>query len=354
MLIPENLSGFRAAVGVEIPNDHFLARAITQQAEFAEWLDRRYERVFTSPRFVAPCERLARLRHDLSRVEGFEAADAEVQAAATMLLTPELRVLAEAEKARAADYVAILGREVDVEVRVLNESADKQEVKRIGRSIVVRLERALGIPGLQVALQVRRVRNGENDLVLNGKIEKRLVRTVRELAASNAWHSGPRFVTLGPDGVAQIVTRRSDRSVELASVELRLKAEWPRPLVVNYSGLEPLPERKRTSCALKKKIGRKQRSGDRPWVIVLDTTDSTLLDLNEIRAGAEEQFSSTSLSAVAIQRWSLGTAGWGVSAEDQYVAGYYSVVLANRKARYPLTPQELDVFCSVDRVEVNA
>lgn len=355
MEIPNDYSGFRAGIGAEVPSDHFVAKAVTRQPDFARWLDERYERVFSSGRFEAADARLARLRHDLARPDGFMAADAEVQSAATLLLTDGLRVVAPEELARSSDYVAVFDREIDVEVRVVQENQRDQEADRVSKSIEARLRRAVTAPELMISIQVRRTRVG-NRLVVDGRAEKALAREVTRAVAGGDWRSQPVGVTVRPDGVAERVTRRTGRSQELAYVELRHNAKFPRPWFTGFGGLQVPPEEERVYRALKKKGDRKQRRGDRPWVVVLDTTDSMLLELEEIKRAVERRFADTqgSLAAVAVQRWSLSTPGWGVSADDQWTAGYYSVAFRNQSARHPLTEAELAMFMASSRVEIPA
>jgi hypothetical protein len=345
----DSLAGLRAAIGC-VPSDHPLAREWAFSPDFVRAVDARYRSVFLNPRFCAHASRLDRLRRDLSSVERFAPADAEVQAAATILRVPSATIVAEAEGgARRSDYLVQHDREVEVEVRVLQDRASDEQLRAAQARLTERLESAALPPELLLTLQVVSLTTpGSETHALDGRAERALVIAVRRAADAEPWRTRPVFVTLHADGDAEVCHPLSYRDDELASVELRALPKARRARVMAYGGLQALTEADRVEAALKKKSERKQRSGERPWVVVLDASDSRLRDFAEMAEGAAKRFraSAGNLSAVVIQVLSLRalTGGIAISLDDVWASTFQSGVILNPNAKLPLTEREAELF----------
>ncbi len=258
MEIDQHFAGFRAAMGDTVPDDHFLARVIDRVPEYAKWLDRRYQRVFLNGRFEVESARRDRITRQLASTMEFAPSDAEVQAAATILRNDKARVQARAEAtARAADYLVVLEREIDVEVRLLREDEGEREVDAVLGSIQKRLEAAALPSDLLLAVHVYQVRReGQTGRLLDSSAEAQLVRNVRAAASSEPWRTQPVQITVAADGYVSRSTPNSSRSGELASVTFKYCPALSRCFVLGTSQLQELTEEDRVYTASGGRKGR--------------------------------------------------------------------------------------------------
>jgi hypothetical protein len=357
MNFDESLPGLARAIGT-VPDDHPLANEWRFSPDFVRTVDARYQSVFLNSRFLADAGRLDQLRHDLASPKSFSSADAEVQAAATVLRDRAVTVLAEAAgDVRRCDYLVRHDRDLEVEVRLLQDRADDLRFRDAQARITKRLEAATLPSGLLLTVQVVSLEDpNEGGHALTGRAERALAEAVVRAAANEPWRLRPVLVTLHASGEPEVCHPFSDRSDELASVELRAVPSSRRRLVMGWSGLRPVADADRVDSALKKKGDRKQRSGTRPWIVVLDASDSRLRDPDEMREGAERRFraSEGTLSAVVIQILSLKalTGGIAISRDDVWASVFSSAVILNPDAVLPLTEREIALL--TDRAVVPA
>jgi hypothetical protein len=132
----------------------------------------------------------------------------------------------------------------------------------------------------------------------------------------------------------RIWSGRESLAGELVGIEL---TETKLPgFIGSSSGLCVPTEAERVMTALKKKSSRKQRAGNRPWVIALDMSGTALFVDEELDRGARDFLrSSRSISAVVLQRRTLRADG-GFS--------FRSRVVPNQEPTYPLSAADLATF----------
>lgn len=354
MQLPPHVLGLRKALGPSVADDHFIARALEQPHDIASWLDRRYRRVFCSKRFDPEVGRLESLRRSLRTVDQFRTTDAEVQAAATLLRIARVRLFAPNEEHdKTSDFVLQGNRTIDVEVRCTFDPRWKVEATRIGQEISGRIEQAIKVDGLSVSISMRRVRDDAKKLLVDGKAQRRLAAQIREVAATRVWQEGDTVVILSRAG--DVRAWRGDPCLSDAAVIVDLShVPSQKGTCVTLSiRMHPPHESERILQALKAKGERKQRRGDRPWVVVLDTTWSTLWDVNRIRRAVLEYFSRTngSMSAVVVQRRSYRPVDWAnLSPLGDWEVRFESTTIENTSAnvKHRLTSSESQMFEETD------
>jgi hypothetical protein len=346
--LPTRFAGLRAAMGQELPDGHPVIRALHRDEcsnqEFLAWLDERYARVFADPRFTISQSRRAELMKQLADPSSFLQADPEVQLAATVLSHPRPTVEfveRSAEGVRTPDLKIALHRELEVEVRIVRESDEDREVDRAERCIISRLKAANLQQGCRIMVRVRRVRDRKRKVLLDAHGQKRLVQETQKIIAAGP-PSNRTFVAL--DTSTDVVVRNREDPRDIASVELQ-PPTLSTAVIMGFSGLHPPRECCRVKYAIRKKAARKQRSGTKPWVIVLDGSGSTLNDIEEISEGARRYFqTSRNVSGVVFQRWAV--IGLGLGQDEQWFVRFDSRLFANTNATLPLTDGEMALFNS--------
>lgn len=336
----------QAAVEAQVPDDHFFIRALQRRhgKTYLEWLDRRYALVFGGNRVEWQGNRLASIRRDLGDPNKFSNTDAEVQLVATVLSSSSGLVRANNEQsgvagARTSDFLILSPREIDVEVRILQEDSSERERATISGSIRDRLQR-LDRSGYAITLRVRKVRSPDDKLVLTPKIEKDLAAESGRILRRKP--QGKESIVVRPDGTTE---EWDGGSLHGVLVEIDVAPSVASGLVMEYGGLRASPGAKETIKALKKKVARKQRSGTRPWVIVLDFSGTPMMDFEEIEEGAAEIFdSTTSLSAVGVQRRQFGFAEILPGPNSAPTISIESRIFVNQRASIVLTDEEQRLF----------
>jgi hypothetical protein len=163
-----------------------------------------------------------------------------------------------------------------------------------------------------------------------------MARTVTLMVCDQA-HSSARSrccVTLGPSGQARVWSGRESLADERVLIEL-VESNMPG-FVGSTSRLGAPTEADRVVTALKKKSARKQRAGNRPWIVALDMSGTGLFIDEELEEGARTFLrGSHSISAVVLQRRTLRADG-GFS--------FRSRIVANPAATYPLSAAEAAAF----------
>lgn len=350
MKIPDGFDGLKLALGDDLPNNHPLTQLICKARDYAAELDQRYKLVFSNPRFIITEPRRERLSNDLSRLEVFMYTDAEIQTAANLLAHDEVKVHAGTEGgARNADYTVDFHRLIDTEVRIVQESKEDQEIDECHKRIVNRIEGSKGLQDHLVVLRVRKVRNAEDQFILDGKVEKRFVHFASKIADQATEEELPIFITLQGNGIPMIADFYTGRDKELASLEIKYRAkvrQGKKASIIGFGGLSAPDEATRVKKALKKKSARKQRTENRPFVVVLDTSGSMLLLEDEIRQGVLEHFDSGkgNISAVVIQRRSLQSWAFIPNPDAPWEITFNSYVIKNPRANYPLSDEEVSLF----------
>jgi hypothetical protein len=245
---------------------------------------------------------------------------------------------------RVADYLLEKPYRVEVEVRAAMGLKTDREKKRIEASLTRRLKVITHGKPVNAVLRVRRVRDENNgQLLLDDRAEKQLVQLVKKIVANCSPQIQSTCVMLPTSGSPIVITRRTSRADELASVDL--SGSESNGLVMIYSRMQPPQGIEEVRRALHRKRARSQCSGHLPWVVVLDASYSLELDSEKIKEAIIAEFDDTrSLSAVAMQRRRLMTPGWGLSQSDPWFVAFSSKLFVNPKAQIPLPPKVADLF----------
>lgn len=333
LVLDPSFIALRWLLGAEVPDGHPFASPM--MASFLPSYERRYRRLMDGVRVRFGEARLQDARHRLSAPDQRGAAEAELHAACTVAATPTSLLDAPepgtAAGVRTADFVVHLGEtSIDLEVRTLTDAEDEREVDAVSDRITRKLTRLTRPTGLRLSVRVREV----TPELQEHRFDRSLVAAVRKLIDGKSVWTGSARVTLPPKGPAGIWDGRTSLAGELVGIEL---AETKLPgFIGSSSGLCAPTEAERVMKALKKKSSRRQRTGDRPWVIALDTSGTALFVDEELVRGAREFLrSSRSISAVVFQRRTLRADG-GFS--------FRSRVVPNEKPTYPLTTADLAAF----------
>ncbi len=346
--LPPVYTGLRAALGGLVEDDHYVARTLAtdqrRRRAYLHWLDERYHRVFSSSRFEPEPGRLEELRRGLH--EDFQKWDAEVQLAATVLSHPGVRLIAQAERSqdrvRTADFVMVVGRrEFDVEVTTVGDPGIYRKQRDAARRLADRMKKEELPEGLQAWVKVERL-VGRSGKRLDSSGEARVVGAATAAVRQGAWQSHPVEVLLCEDGSIDV-----DRHVGSGLAVIGLsRGPSSRPSVVVHMRMHAPFEQQQVVNRLEEKRKRRQQRGDRPYVVVLDSSHSILTEHDLIKAGIEEFFrTSDSFSAVVLQNRSLGSFRDDLGA---LVAKFYSLPMLHGKAKHPITKDEAVLFVDMD------
>lgn len=351
--LPAEYAGLRAALEVEaLPPEHVFAGCLTHGQQHGRqllaWFDARYTSVFASERIEWEGDRRDELARKLRSPESFLSADAEVQTAAMLLSHQTTRLVAQAEGEREgerrADLLLVAPTLVEVEVRLLQEEEADRKTQVIEDSINKRLAGVVARTGqdVSVVLRVRRAYDDQKRLLLEPRMERALANEVQRVLTIHAPLDTSALVALYPDGSAAQYNGTRGLYGALAEVELRPS---PQRLRMTFSGLSAVAGESEARRALKKKLDRKQRTGENAWMVVLDRSGAWFLGDDEVQAGVRSLFKNTrSLSAVTIQQRRFWTPGLGLSPSDIYKATFESMAIANPNAKYPLAEHVLQLF----------
>lgn len=337
------------AVEGQVPANHFFTKALQQHAGplFLRWLDDRYQRVFGSDRLEWDGQRRTSIRRQLRDPIGFWNTDAEVQTAATILACQATRLRANDESGiegvRSSDYLILSPRPIDVEVRILQEDQNEQERAKVSKSIASRLRRLVR-NGYSITVKVAETRGSDETFVVTPKVEKDIVDAVYRVLRAKPQRK--ECVIVHPNGVAEQWGGGSLHGM-LVYVDI---APSSSHIVLEYGGLRAPPGTKEAERAIKKKLGHKQRSGERPWVIVLDSSGAHMMDFEEIEIGLQRAFSnSTSLSAAVVQRRQILLDEIVPGPDSPQTILFESRIFVNPKARIPITQEEMGFFEALEK-----
>lgn len=350
MTSPLALSEFPAlcaAVDGQVPDGHVFTRMLAEHADwpFLRWLDRRYNRVFSSDRIEWEGGRRESLCRQLRDPQAFWNVDAEIHMAATILSSESTSLRANDESGaggiRKSDYLLLHPRQIDIEVRILQERNDEQTRARVSRAIVKRLN-GLERNGYSITVAVEEVWNADKMLVVTPDVEKQLAQVVQRVLRAKPQHK--ECVIVRSDGIPMQWDGGSLHGtlirVDIAPSKLKI--------VLDYGGLRAPPGALEAAKALKKKLSHKQRSGNCPWIVVLDCSNA-MMDFEEVEQGCMSGFhNSQSLSAVVIQRRRVMLDGHLPDPNSSQTILFESRLLMNPNARFSITQEECAFFSAVE------
>ncbi len=350
--VPTLYPALREAVGWTVDADHPVGRMLRLKEPdagvIARWLDGRYSPVFLDDRVRWEGDRLRRLAEGLRDARSFQSADAEVQTIANLLRDRAVMVVAQAEGkehgSRTCDFLIEEPCPVEVEVRALLGPKQAVEEARIEKSLLDRLLPAARAHSATLVFRVRRVRGEDGGrLVLDPRAERRLALRLAKIAQEGAWRQRPIQVAVLPDGEPMIVDGTRSLADALATVEI--KTSPLAGFVVGYGGLEPPSGEDEVREALHAKRRRRQNTGSRPWVVVLDLSGVPLLDEELVdKAILAEMNGSRNLSAVVVQHRRITTPGFGLLPGDPLLAQFESTIVVNSGAAHPLPEDIVRLF----------
>ncbi len=353
--IPFCHRGLRAAFGRQLPDDHPIARVFIDRgvrtSAYPTWLDGRYRKVFLNRRVAWAPGRGSDLRRRLIDAGSFVAADAEVQVAASIMQHPEARLVLPDEGStknlRVADFLLTAPEQAEIEVRTISPGKDQAEVNRVSEDLATRLGK-LPFPGVLARLAIRRVRGSANDLLLDSKAVKNLANAVKH-HLTKVDDISSASVVLRADGTAATWDGRSSLHGNLADAQFQSLPGASGLRVITSNRVSSFGK-KEAITAIKKKRGRRQRSGALPWVLMLDYVADATFETDAIEDGVKEGVrSSRSLSAVVVQQRRLTGPGIAFDKEHLNIV-VESSLFKNQNANHPL-PSSLDgLFTTSERI----